>query len=278
MSNNEMNYAYQEVRKLHSRAPLLWQADQLINVKLLNYMITEIFEVEDALNQDLTTKEVSGEIRDVIVFCLAFHRWLVGDTKPSDTMRYVNGFGKESAAFEKVREQAVEIQESPNLVAVNSIFPELLGRVYSIAFHSPEGIKVFLDFADTVNKVLSNYPPEVFSGVDPDTGRPINSANVLLMFDHASKAMRLIRKNYPGDFVLPEHWQPFLKHILDFRNSEVALGLIKVGLEQRARHETDSGIQIASIKDVQAIEAGEPVVIYDRKQPMSQRNTGLRPM
>jgi hypothetical protein len=96
----------------------------------------------------------------------------------------------------------------------------------------PEALVPLFDKAD--KKFKSNYPERYYAGFDHITGKPIQEEFQEIAFNHFTKALKMIRAKVQK-ILDPQDYLPFDTMILNWRNSEYALGELKLVLDMQDR-------------------------------------------
>ncbi len=190
--------------------------------KAVRLAVGEVYEVIEALNysdQAKSRKESTEEAGDVAVTIFSLVKEFAPQLSYSipPVLFGVNGYGRHEGHWDGVIQVIYDAHDNPDQAV-----PELLRRLWSIVLYNPYAMEGLLTLDKTIQKVLSNYPPEVFSDFDPTMNRLSTPDEVIPRYDHLVKAMRIIR-NHVQRTLLPSDWKPHLFLITNWHQSSWAL-------------------------------------------------------
>jgi hypothetical protein len=245
MQHSEVTAFVAEVRRLKIEASLLGRIDRnFLGTDFLQSLIfSEVSEVREELaldgNSRFSLHRLRGEVADTNVLTVSRN---IADRNSADLTNgahLINGQGKRSDALDRFCEYILNSEDDP--AALVEAFRIIISMLYHI---SP--ISVVESMRQTVDKVLANRPPELYS--DQENGVLLNDAEALQKYIFLEKAMRLIRKTV-GRTLVDTDWRPYLKQLRDWRNEQLNLAIIDRELDSVRRHVTASGLYISNAAD-----------------------------
>ncbi len=222
--------AREKVDEMRRQANLLEAVDQFAAPEfLLSMAVTELHEYAQEQekygtpNYDVVA--TNGEFDDIAVFFFSWIQTYAANVDMLQTIHSANGYGSHSAALEQL---GPVIQDAADdLRAV----PEVITRLASIGMHMPVPYVAFEGMDRTVNKVLSNRPPALYSVFCPSKGRELKDEELVRKYQHLEKGTRMIR-NKVGRTLQPADWQPYYQQLVGWTQSETNLTVLQHQLAQ----------------------------------------------
>ncbi|PIY80406.1 MAG: hypothetical protein COY80_02910 [Candidatus Pacebacteria bacterium CG_4_10_14_0_8_um_filter_42_14] len=228
---------------MKQKASLLPRADKVGGVEfLVELLLKEADEFEEALNssdakddqlsRQLRLKKIRDELNDVLVFMFS-----VSMIHPGEDVDVAGQVGKadlykggKSYAVDWLRQAVLDVQDGSK-----ASLQESFARWYAISEHLENPHLALRYFRETINKVLANRPPEIFS--DIENGKVLSNYECVEKYKHVSGCMRLIRdrvKESEGrDRQLKRSdWIHLKTIILDWRNPDLSMALLRSKLPQ----------------------------------------------
>lgn len=218
--------------------------------RITTYALGEIAEVAEELDapggQD--TQKVLDELNDVFNMIMPLAIMSYGkDFQPSHHLLGVNGEGNDSKAIDKLKEAVSNSEDDARAII------ESLRLLFSIGNHVTDADETtrIASVIKTFEKVSNNYPEPLYSGKDPLTGKHLTDEEKPLVFEHATKGLKVIRKAVNRTLQPTIDLPPFKEHVINWRNSETAIAALQSQLEssRNVRHgvaQLESSITVPS--------------------------------
>lgn len=221
--------ARSRVRAMRQVLDLLEEVDRFAPPDfLLSLAVGELVEYEaeqDLYGTDRYNRVRSeDELNDVGVF---FYSWVQRNAQHIDmmsTLHTANGYGSHSAALDQLGPVIMDSMDDPYRAV-----PEVIARLASVGIHMPNGYIIFEQMQRTVDKVLRNRPPELYTAFCPVLGRQLRDEEVLRKYQHLERGTRMIRKAV-NRTLLPSDWQPHYQQLVDWTQSETNLTVLEYNL------------------------------------------------
>lgn len=169
----------------------------------------------------------SKEFADILVFLFSYCQHKNLQPQFEAAWMRANGQGARSPIYDQLHELAVNLNEGD----VDANVKHLLTYVISLSHHLPYSFSVIDAMTATIVKNQANRPERYYRNVDQQ-GRTLSEEDSRAKYAHTERALRMLR-DYFGSPLLAEMHLPHQEQILDYRNSEVNLGLIAQRLEQQ---------------------------------------------
>ncbi len=196
-------------------------------------LANEVLEAKEAHVEALLYLQMAAhhqEIGDVFVvaysFCMRYG--IMPDFK--HILGQVNGQGARSGVYDSQYEIAVNLHEGDQEKNVEAF----LALALSLSHHTPHGS---MDIPAVMHKVTrkntANRPEQYYSSFD-FSGKKLTLEELVMRYDHTEKCLRIIRDFYNSTLQSWMH-QQHADLILDFRNSENNVALLKLRLEEHRR-------------------------------------------
>jgi len=230
---------------MKQKASLLPRADRVGGVEfLVNLLLDEVDEFEEALNgsedrddqrsKQLRIKKIKDELNDVLVFMFSISMIFPGqDVAVVGQVGKVDFYrGGRSGAVDWLRQAVLDIQDGSKVA-----LQESFARWYAISEHLENPHLALKYFRETIDKVLANRPPEIFS--DIEDGKKLSDYECVEKYKHVSACMRLIRnrvKEVEGQDrqLMRSDWIHLKTIILNWRNPDLSMALLQSKLRQVA--------------------------------------------
>ncbi len=173
---------------------------------LLSLMFQEVSEVKPEIDAE-NPRKINGEASDVLVFSLS-HAGQIGKVDEAiQRAKNVNGLGKGSDIYDLLVQAAGDAVEGES-----GAIEQVVAVAWSLMKHLPEGIPAALrDFAKTIEKVLSNRPPELYSDLDED-GTLLSDEDCRKKYFFLESRMRMIR-NKVGRTLRSSDWSEYRDYL-----------------------------------------------------------------
>lgn len=219
--------ALRNVRIIRGASTLLGSTDILLGKNyFLGYAAQETLEMEEELSEgQIDPKKVQDELNDVLVLTQTG----LNISQSRDLSFAVEKIPLQKGALssnslEKLHEYVLDLQDSSHAL------PEILGKLLLVLETFPSGVTIPDGMMKTIQKVLANRPPELYSNSCPIKGKQLNEYEEVNKYQYLEKATRLIR-NRCGNRMKPQHWQPIERLMHDFYNAEYNLKNLETALQ-----------------------------------------------
>ncbi|NCS97616.1 MAG: hypothetical protein GW762_03455 [Candidatus Pacebacteria bacterium] len=222
--------ARNRVTAMRKQANLLEAVDRFAPPEfLLQLAIGELIEYADEQEKHGTPNynlaDTQGEFNDIAVFYFSWLETYAPNVDMLSTIHTANGYGSHSAALENLEPVIMDSIDTPV-----SAVPEVMNRLASIGMHMPVPYVTFGSMSVTVDKVLSNRNPVLYSEDCPVLGRKLVDEELVLKYQHLERGTRMIRKAVNRTLV-PSDWQPHYRQLVDWTNSADNLAVIEGALK-----------------------------------------------
>lgn len=239
--------------------------------RLVTYALGEVDETIEELdvigkpNKD----KVADELNDVFNMLVPIISQTYGrEFTPSDHLYNVNGAGKHSDVFDRLKETIRNSEDDDKALI------EALRLLWSIAMHvlDRDSSVLVLQIIKTYKKVSANYPVELYNGKDPLTGADLAEKDKELVFDHVTRALKVIRAQVKRP-LLPSDVKNNQEHIRNWQNSEDALSKLSQGITVDSKSltstSTESGLYVPSEETTVFITQSSGVLFENNKDNKS---------
>lgn len=218
-----------QVIEMRQQLPLLSHIDLIQLYGLFQLAIGEVDELREAFGESPENIQEWGmEYHDIIVFLVSLVTSLgvLEQVLGNQRLYSSNGEVNDSNFYEQLTVAILDGQDNP------IAFVEAFRLLHSFAHHthiSPQ--QLFQLMEQTITKVTSNRPPELFQPIDPQSGRELtDEGDSMALYRHLEVMLRLIRKHVMRT-LNPSDWQQHRDLLKDWRNSATAQAKLKLRLE-----------------------------------------------
>lgn len=224
--------AREKVQTMRHRANLLEAVDQFAPPEfLLQLAVVEAAEYQ-AEQEKYGTPEYSlpdtqGEFDDIAVYYFSWLGTYASQVDMLATVHTANGYGSHSAAIDQLGPVILDSADDPVLAV-----PEVINRLASIGMHMPVPYVTFEGMDRTINKVLSNRHPILYSVECPILGRTLREEELVLKYQHLEKGTRMIRRAV-NRTLQPSDWQPHYRQLVDWTQSSENLQILEAELQKK---------------------------------------------
>lgn len=200
---------------------------------LSKLLAREVVEVKEAHTEKLLLPQMSEHHREiadtlVVLYSFCMRHGIMPDFKR--VIGQVNGQGARSGIYDALYEIAVNLHEGDQETNIEAF----LALALSLSHHTPNGgIDISAVMHEVTLKNTANRPAQYYSSLDV-FGKELSPEELVMRYDHAEKCLRIIRDFYGSTL---QSWMHnyHADLILDFRNSEKNITLLKLRLEEHRR-------------------------------------------
>ena len=227
------DFNFRTARHYRQQRPLFDDMDLIRGSEaLVDYTLGEVEEAHEEVNkvEGYDPTKVIDELNDIYNMWVALANQKFGQNfKPSDHLLYVNGDGKDSDSFERLKATIEDIKDDARAVVAS------LELLWSIAQYAVDRNteQMAADIISTYNKVSLNYPTELYTGKDPVTGASLTDEQKEAVFTHTTKGLKMIRADVQRTLKRSDI-PPFRENLVDWQNSSSALAEIQNKLASRS--------------------------------------------
>ena len=225
--------AREKVSRMRRESNLLEAVDSFAaKGYLLNRSVDELDEYTQEQEKHGTPEydlaATQGEFDDIAVLFFSWLETYARDVDMLQTVHTANGYGSHSAALENLAPVILDSQDDLRAV------PEVVARLASIGIHMPVPYVTFARMSQTVERVLKNRPPWLYSTYCPILKRELRDEELLLKYEHLEKGTKMIRKKVDRTLRTMD-LLPHKQQLLEWQKSDIHLEHIAAALEDGGR-------------------------------------------